>query len=518
MRQIYTTIIALATALTASALQPMVEPQEPITSTPAGKHYTNMYRTSRGFYVWYAGLGSTTADGLTGEMVEADDGSIYIKNPISQIVTDTWLHGIKGQGDTIEVQLPQVIYKEAGQNDAGRDTTIYYYAYNMMFAYVNGAQTYIPDTLTQTMKFTWRNDTLRKVDGELLGLAFDNGEWTGYGDRTIIMSAMTDATVAPANADAAERYAMVYNVDDTTKNVQMLDVAVEGDKVYAKGVSNRLPNAWVVGTINGDKALFNARQYLGVDSSSMMHNYFMPVAVKSKYIDWLGEYEDSVYHTDQLAFDYDATAKTLTATGNFTTNRGKNIVDYDDIYKQPSLSSWTEKPLTPSDPVMSEYYPYDNSYGYGVARFYLHPFSTTGEALDPSKIYFNVYYDDELETFYNDDYLSLPYDMTNIPCTYRDYDAFSYSGIRHSVYFHAIGFEKLGIQVFYTAGGETRASRLVYFGDKNAINGIADEGKTVVSTTYTDMGGRRVTNPSKGIYVKSVTYADGTTRKLKIKK
>jgi len=51
------------------------------------------------------------------------------------------------------------------------------------------------------------------------------------------------------------------------------------------------------------------------------------------------------------------------------------------------------------------------------------------------------------------------------------------------------------------------------------INAVADGGNGYMkNVTYTDLSGRKIATPTSGVYVKSVTYADGSVKVMKVVK
>ena len=102
----------------------------------------------------------------------------------------------------------------------------------------------------------------------------------------------------------------------------------------------------------------------------------------------------------------------------------------------------------------------------------------------------------------------LPYDFTD------SWDVFA-SGISHTVYFYTTGFNKIGVQLMNTFDGVTEKSDIVYYD----VLGSAVDSVTSApaeSTSYFDVAGRRISAPVKGINLKSVKYADGTVKTVKV--
>lgn len=153
--------------------------------------------------------------------------------------------------------------------------------------------------------------------------------------------------------------------------------------------------------------------------------------------------------------------------------------------------------------------------------------STDGVYLDPNKMYYNIYFDDELFTFYSDEYKNgLPGDadeVTDIPLTYNNsVDLMAYNNSR-IVYFYTTGFKSFGIQLLYKDGDKVYKSdmaKFVFDKDGEPVAGIknatANEfGSAVKSVSYTDLSGRTISKPNKGIYMKTMRFADGTQKTIK---
>lgn len=82
-------------------------PETFITERPEGTYYV-VYRSTTGTVRTQQGYASqVSADADASAIVVADDGSLYIENPINSFLTATWIKGHKATGDTIEVDLPR---------------------------------------------------------------------------------------------------------------------------------------------------------------------------------------------------------------------------------------------------------------------------------------------------------------------------------------------------------------------------------------------------------------------------
>ena len=75
---------------------------------------------------------------------------------------------------------------------------------------------------------------------------------------------------------------------------------------------------------------------------------------------------------------------------------------------------------------------------------------------------------------------------------------------------------RIGVQAFYLDGDKRLTTDIVY-SDGTVVSGIKEVSEmTMGKPFYTDLSGRRVENPTKGVYVKSVRMADGQLKSEKV--
>lgn len=487
-------------------------PTEIIRNQPEGTLHKGMYRVSKGYYAFWGYILYSETYGMATDVVTTDDGSLYFQNPFSTFLTNTWVKGTKGEGDTINVQFPQLVYSEGGYD---------YYAWKMFLTYYeeDGAsyQTFIPDTVSQVVKFVWRNDSLIKVGNDLIGIGDSDGAWYGYGDEDITMNKVNVASAVPPADVAVQTYSLAYGYTDGTDDSYLVKYVKDGNDIYVGGLYQNLPDAWVKGTLNGNVVDFPSGQYLGVDTTSACHVFLYPTKIDSVYYEDYGYWNTSYYIGDKLTFDYDAATGVLTTDSAFMANLGCDQQNYLNVYNGAKLAPWEEKAATPQDPHFQDFAEYNESYGYAYAAFYIPKFGTDGSVLDGDKMYYNIYIDDEIFTLYPDEYPSLENEVTDVPLNYADGANIFTIASNHYLYFFVASFEKFGVQSFYTGGGETRSSNIVYYTvESEGIDDVlGDKAGSVKSISYTDLQGRKVANPGKGIYLKSFTLSDGTVKTVK---
>ena len=136
-------------------------------------------------------------------------------------------------------------------------------------------------------------------------------------------------------------------------------------------------------------------------------------------------------------------------------------------------------------------------------------------------MYYNIYFDDEIFTFEPDEYPEFTTSVTDVPYNHYGYDIQGSDDTRN-VYFYTTGFEKMGVkEVYIDNDGKRYESEIAWIDSEgNDLTDIKATSfknlKSVKSISYTDLSGRKVTRPAKGLYIKSTTLDDGTVRTEKV--
>ena len=120
--------------------------EKPFTEKPKGE-VVNLYRSSKGYYGFFGNAKAYTSHGEWTRMVFAEDGAVWLENPISSLYGKSWIKGYKAQGDTIAFDLPQVIWEETFN-----DVTSYGKLYKMVVEETDKYGTYVRDEESQTLK------------------------------------------------------------------------------------------------------------------------------------------------------------------------------------------------------------------------------------------------------------------------------------------------------------------------------------------------------------------------------
>lgn len=502
--------IASTTGTTATA--PIIDAQ------PEGKLHANLYFSGESFVDMMGYEAQLPFDGIWGKIVEAPDNkTIYINNPIGAYYSDAWIKGERTTGDTIEVKLPQQFVHEEYD---GMSTDAWLYKLVPVKVEQDGETytTFKPDSTSQTVKYVWRNDSIVLVnttqDSKLLGMCTEAGEWYGYGDYIQQYTVFDQQPVAPKDETKATQMSITY-YDSGQMYGRVKKAVREGNDIYIAGLNENIPSGWAKGTISGNKATFSGHQYMGLDSVTASYAFFEPVSRSMVWDSEIGDSIESLTLADAITFDYDADKGTLSTDSTFVANQGYKMFNQVFTYDGATLEPWTEKAATPLavDASTMSYMPFSEEYGYGLLAFAPSEFDADGYILDANKLYYSIYLDDDVLTIDPDDYTLFPYETTEIPFTYSDMlDFVNYAGM-WQVYTFVTGIDRIGVQMIYKGGGEVRKSAITYISatdeDPSAVSNVAQTGK-VAGVTYTDLSGRRVSRPGKGLFIQTTRLADGT--------
>lgn len=488
-----------------------------ITGTPQGRAVAYSRSTSA-YYVFMGHILQKENDETVGRVVYGDDNTVYFRSPFTQYPTDSWLKGTIDSEGTVTIPLPQPVCTAVYEGEQ-----VVYYADRLVAQDVEESDinyAYAKDDSRSDIRFKLRNDSLvwdEESDGSvILGLTFEDGVWGGDADYNIVYAPVEDELVEIPDGTMAEDWIMSAGGDES-----LVKVMFHGDDCFIGKLYGTLPNAWVKGTRQGDKVTFKSYQYLGPDDDSGYHLYFLTAGTDPVWDDRWGQYVDEIALRDKIVFTIDSDRKTLAADNGDSTiivNEGKKDFWWLAKYDAPVIR-YTETIIgaaTPAAPVIKSFMDYDPATGYGYIKFDLPKTDVDGHLLDTDKMHYNIFIDDEVLVLMPDEYLKIPEEMTDIPYSFKDNNDIYVNGLSHQVYFFTSGYSKIGVNSTYTAdNGESATSETVW--QYSTTVGI-DTATTneVQSVTYTDMTGRRVAQPAKGLYVKKTTYQDGKTEVSKV--
>ena len=473
-----------------------------ITETPEGRAESYL-KTGFSYYVFWNYVFTIEVTAGVGDLVFDDDNStVYIKNPYYYLPTDTWLKGTL-KDDKIVVSLPQKIFEEEYQGELYE-----YYANKVDYDEEEGW--YFQTEGDNEITFTKVNGVWNMDEDAVLGLTDEAGEWMGYGDFAVSYEKFDEVPVTAPEGTAFEKWV----IDNGDGSGLFVNVGFSGNDVYLGGLYSAVPDGVFKGEKDGDKVVFKSGQYVG---PSMDYMYYSAANVEEQWDDYYEEYVDVFVPTDKAEFVYDAENKSMSSEGNLGFVAGADGVDFYYAVKSPVIK-W-QAPLTkatkPQNPEFYYFSEYNDESGYGYVAFVLPQFDVEGNLLDTKNLSYQMFIDDEPYTFYTDEYVAFDEDMDVLPYDFTDsWDVFA-DGVEHTVYFYTTGFEKIGVQLINTFDGVEEKSDIVYYD----VLGTAVDSVTSApaeSTSYFDVAGRKISAPVKGISLKSVKYADGTVKTVKV--
>lgn len=515
------------------------DPSTLITEAPAG---IEVPQAKYGYYYYsfwgYVFQGECAGD--AGTIIYGNDGCIYLKNPFTAITTDTYLKFEKEDEEGSYVaHLPQAVYHQ-DEGDGYEELTAYAVC-KEWYEYEDDGETYewVRDMEDQDFRIKIEGDSVVFADPEvLLAMGSEDDGWYGYGDYNMRFGEFTDEVEAVP--DGIEDTALDFTISNidfyltdedgnyTSRNGHVCKCAIDPatGKAYAKGVFASMPDAWVIGTYDGEKAVFPSGQYIGVNESYGAYAYFVAATTVVE--------DDGEYYVlaDDLTFDVDLTTMTMTTDRHAVLNSNKDTsISYMEALYDPELKPYAASTAAPQDPAFTGASGFMDDYGYGYFYLYMPIFDVEGNLMEADKLFYNIFLDDEKMTLYSDEYTGLDYDeLTDIPFSYTDsyYDIYA-SGTYHWFYYYTSGFDKFGVMLVNMVDGDFKASNIVYYdmndGTISTADGSAylaiesatkDSEATVKSVSYTDISGRQVSKPANGLFIKTMKMSDGSMKSVKV--
>ena len=271
------------------------------------------------------------------ELVECEDGTVYVKNLISEYKSGAWVKGtIEGNTLTIPVAQP-VNYS----SDWEATLSIYWGVYT--------GSAFAKDETKEDITFTIDGDviTLEGSDNfDFVGVFWDDDDsFTGYGDYETVWTldpeydpSLYEPVALPAGVETEQWYLIGYTYSSGTTSMYKANanVAFDGDDVYVQGIFTAFPEAWVKGTIDEDNTVtFKNLQYLG--------NYAGTYDIWATGV----EYVDGEYYTADFTMTYDPEEKTLEADDVIFANAKTDVIYY--LTQIVALYISAENPIKPVD-------------------------------------------------------------------------------------------------------------------------------------------------------------------------
>lgn len=463
----------------------------PAKEAPQGdvRHYS---RCSYGVYLYYGWPAESFDDGYASEVVFADDGKVYLKNPNCYISTGGYLEGTQ-EGDEITFQLPQCV-GTAIDAVSGETLDIYARMLDVDFDVMEWTE---PEDQTFVMKI--REDGSLVADYEpylMLCLTFDDGEWTGYGDFNVIYTPFNDELLEAPSGLTTEDCAFKYEgVGHFGK------IGFQGNDVYLQGLFDGTPDSWVKGYIDGDSLRIPSGQYMGIYQSH--YTYLISAAAEEVWDDIWEDWVIYVVATEAIDMKYDAEARSAVTEDEFFIFNGGNDGNfyYLGYMMHPAIQCQDKAPAAPANPVVLDFFEVQEDWPGGIA-FDMTQYDINGNLLHADQLYYRIYDQNcEVYTFYPDPY---PIDeaMNLIPYYFQaEYDFYPYMSEHQVLLYDYELFSKAGVQAVYLTDTKELVSDII-FSDGTVVSAsskvasLPTEG--VATTEYYDMQGHRIIAPKTG--------------------
>lgn len=514
-------------AQTAKKTQTRASDRLPVIETaPEGK-VTELTQSGDAYKLFFGKPTPVTYDGIATEIVEGNDGFIYLKNPMSHFTTDSYIKGTK-QGDTYVFDLPQNTFEASVKFGVGPD---YYLG---MLQYDEASQTYLQVNTPEAQEAglpAAENKLVLKVnaDGSISYSSADNdgmifglvshlaGNWLGYAEVKCTWTPFGDTEVTPPAGLTTKQYPCTYTDETTASGGHFVNLGVSGNDVYIQGLFYAMPEAWIKGTRDENNLVsFPNSQYLGYDKTNNANVYATTVQFEPKE-DGTGY---NLYRSDEFVFTYDPEKDSYTSPGYaLLYTPGKEGQTYYYGVFAPVIKPTPENAsTTPKDPWEVTFN--NGEYPYGPAlEFRISDRNVDGDLLNTDLLVYSLYVDGEQYRFTPDNYNSFEITQRYIPFSFSDNYDFFVEGERRKVYFPTREPEKqYGVKLFHldATGQIIGESNLVTTGTQSIDSLDAD--KTVDTIKYFDINGMQILQPQGGVFIKVTTYTDGTTTRTKLMK
>ncbi|MDE6288540.1 MAG: hypothetical protein K2M00_07135, partial [Muribaculaceae bacterium] len=381
--------------------------------------------------------------------------------------------------------------------------------------YAYAVQEGVPNVLTFSVA---EDGTVTMDEGDItgtviMGYTTNSGSWASEGIFNVTLTPFNKKLVeAPVGIELSS---WVLSYKGVTRDVQ---AGFDGKDFYVLGMSERCPKAWLKGTLSDEgKVVFPSDVYVGLDPTLGYRMFMYGAVVEYIYNPSLGTDMASYVLLPEFVMDYDAETEVMTATSQMVVCPGEEFKDrpsfvgYENMTLRPKAEVTT---FVPANPVITnvEIFPTLPNMGWDCLSVDLSNVNTEGQLLDTKNIYYRVLLDNEPYILDPEDFEDLDEPMEWIPFDFSCYDLEKTSQCGRDISIYISGPDIYSVQEKYVNGEDE------YFSDIISVSlGAIDTllGVEVVESYYTDLYGRRVSNPAAGIYLRHDVLSNGKTRVTK---
>lgn len=449
-------------------------------------------------------------------VVYADNDEVYIYNILPTPPVGAYVKGIR-KDDKIIVDLPQTVMWN-DRYEEGVNVNIC-----ERYEIEEDGETYFDYTPVEgeSLVFSVADDGSMKADDldvehRMLGFTYCTDDyWCGYGVWELSMKPFSDTLVTVPSDIEVSKDSWNYTCGALGYG-WTVSFAQGGEEVYFQGLSESIPEAWVKATVEYD----DTEAHVYIDQNQYVGAYY-GYYVYTKCARIIGDEEEG-YEYDLMPDDYrfelvwDYEEETMVPKDpsiSLLFNISKDELNFVDELYEFVLSVNDGYEGTPANPYDLKYYDYMEDFNFAVLEFYAPALSVDGDLLDTSNLGYVVYLDNEEWTFDAGEY-DLEESMVEIPWSFDNEETILkfFGSCRHAVYLYVEGVSSIGVQSVYRYDGEETHSEIVTLDlkDDPSSSTSLDIDRKVADEKYYDLSGRQVAHPAAGIFVKRVTFEDGS--------
>lgn len=490
-------------------------PQTIITEQPAGTSL-KYSRDGQGYWLYYGAYYMFTSQtDQMGQIVEGEDGTVYIKNPIFGLTYDAYLKGVR-EGDKIRVDLPQAIYQETSQETK---EPVLFYGQILDAEFDDEGNRYFVPAEEQTLYYTVDGnkmsidlgyDHTKLEDGNypypdrILGLTTAENQYAYFGDCWQEWTRLDQEMMTVPEGLETETWNFFHN-----GLVSEVQIGFDGDYMYVLNAYPTIPDATLRGKVEGDKVTFESGLYIADYVSYYIY----------QMIGYINGYEDYSL-VDKLEMTYDRDNHVIYVDDpnymilmNTSLNRIYAATNFaNPMFKLPGAVT----DPTPMTPQFDDFIDYYDSYGYAWFSFDIYNYNSNDEVFNPDNMWYNMLFDGYVETLSTEDYW-LEEDITDIPFNGTIPGDIIVKDQNRKVCIYAQGLDTIGVQLFHEYDGKVYGSGVLTYNIATGEVSTTEGGEVGVgsmeaagqSMTY-DLSGRIVRNPGNGIFITRTVNADGS--------
>ncbi|MDO4320567.1 MAG: hypothetical protein Q4C34_08330 [Bacteroidales bacterium] len=473
---------------------------EPITTTPSGKVYDEVYRSATTWLVQGAQIGRFNNYGYNGSIV-VDGENIYISKYVSEISDKYWIKGTVKDG-VAEFVFPQDVPFTAVAGGKTQNATI-----NVLEPTETGGSITMVPAADNVLRMSWDGSKLTQIVPEmtnpamasyagLVGLLNESGAFLGYAEKNATLEIWTTPVTELPLGVTTVNY-MLTGRDNWGNDLNVsCKVAIDGEDVYVQGLNRLMAAAWAKGKLVDGNIVFESGEYLGINQGGYYN--FLYGATGTEYQGFKFEPTLTLAKT---ATGYEASSVTLVNNGNQGVWNASYITGAK-LEPQPVTIQ------TPVAPTMEDF-EWDEDEEMGAFGVFFELIDTEGMPLEPENTFYTVILDGEPLSFENtagEKVTEFPYNLGEGEDMVMFDRAFMMTaGDGYKLFFTFEPISSASAITIYHNGDKTTYSQSADWAGIEDVT-VSDD---VIATEYYNLQGARVDTPSAGIYLRRDISSNG---------